>query len=1300
MAVNSIYCVLLCFVMVVIASHNCNGLRNVVNLKNYLAYLEEKKYGIAVLQETFWTDTFVDSIRHLYNGTILCSNNNTNRQGVAILVSNYNKDRVKFIHKDDNGRLLHVTYEEDDIVFNILSVYAPNDVGDRAQFFEHIDEYCNELQNIIIGGDFNTSLSSLDRGSKKGHSEDGAYRNLVKFINDKHLYDVWRTRNKSVQQFSFQRVCNGELQQSRIDYFIVSKSLSVNIQNVYYNNTSLSDHNIVVISLNVNNIERGPGLWVFNNTLLYDDVYAENVIRMIDENKECPLYVTDILLWWDNLKYKIKRYSQVYGSRKAKEKRKEFYFLQNKLNKLSQNYADGKNIDVTAFENLKLELSEYESSICNGAILRSKAKWAVDGDCNSKYFLNLEKFRQESNCVKELLCDDDRVVSDTDTILEEEYKFYSKLYSCVEVDVDKMNELLDYNDKTVDDHDVEICDDIVNEDEIRKALWEMSANKSPGSDGLTVEFYRHFFNYLRDILLKVYINVHEKQTLSRSMKIGILSLIYKKKGDKKMLKNYRPISLLQVDYKIIARVMANRFKKILPSLVSENQSCCIMGKDIADTICNIRDIIDVVERDNLEGYLLKFDQEKAFDRVSHEYLLATLEKFGFGNSFINWIRIFYSDICSSVKCNGFLTKYFDVKNGIRQGCPISALLYVLAAESLQSAIRKNYNIKGIAIPNSDKIGLAFQHADDTTLTVGDHTSIWEAFNVFELYSEGTGAKINKEKSEIMCIGSGVLSDNDVKAIGIKQCYNVVQILGVYIGSDYNECLKLNWNNKVSKIINILNMWLQRKLTIQGRCTVINSLLMSRLWYTLSVFSMPETIMNEIKQMCVKFLWGNGAHLLQYNTVVGKKTEGGLKFDDIFLKLLSFRLKFLSRFLDEDNHVLWKETCRYFLQRVYDMNLDIELFFMELSQKDLKCIPPFYQEMFQSWQYVKDHCNNDLCIDMIYRQPLFLNPEIKIRNKLLLWKHFVNAGICCIKDIAFEVKTGFLPSNYVIDMIQAVDSDMHVHVIRKQYKELLSAIPMSWKNTVNQYVNVKCKENCSEFTICIRDKVMMITLCRAKMFYQLLCSKCFHKPNCIPFWEEKFGDDINFASVWQNVNFKWKTPDLIELDYKIVHNRVFTFEKLCKIGITDNSLCIVCKSETEDLVHMLLNCSMLKGLHFYVKQLVERLFANCNSNRMSTVEYDQLVCLGLSFSIKDVNVYFLNFMFSIIRYCIFKRRNLLSMKNEKIDLIRFFKYTLKHYVSYFHTYCCKIKRNRNVFEKYFLLCNPIVAETEDILIFNL
>jgi len=228
----------------------------------------------------------------------------------------------------------------------------------------------------------------------------------------------------------------------------------------------------------------------------------------------------------------------------------------------------------------------------------------------------------------------------------------------------------------------------------------------------------------------------------------MITLIYKKKGKRNNISNYRPISLLNVDYKILARIMANRLKVVLPNIISPNQTCCILGRDIADTTASLRDIIELIEKDNLEGYLIKIDQEKAFDRVDHTYLFHILDKFGFGPQFIQWIKIVYTNIRSTLKVSGFLANYIPVLNSLKQGCPISALMYVVAAEPLVQAVLKNKEINGINIPNSNDISKMYVHADDFTLTVDDKNSINETFKITNLYSEASRAIINKQKSEI------------------------------------------------------------------------------------------------------------------------------------------------------------------------------------------------------------------------------------------------------------------------------------------------------------------------------------------------------------------------------------------------------------------------------------------------------------------------------------------------------------------------------------------------------------------------
>ena len=133
---------------------------------------------------------------------------------------------------------------------------------------------------------------------------------------------------------------------------------------------------------------------------------------------------------------------------------------------------------------------------------------------------------------------------------------------------------LKHVNKTVDEDDKNMCNSDITSDEIIEALTAaMSKNKSPGSDGLTTQFYCTFYDSLRNILPKIFNAAYDEGVFSRSMKSGVISSIFKKKGDRRCIRNYRPISLLQVDYTILARVMANRLKQVLPKLVSENLTC-------------------------------------------------------------------------------------------------------------------------------------------------------------------------------------------------------------------------------------------------------------------------------------------------------------------------------------------------------------------------------------------------------------------------------------------------------------------------------------------------------------------------------------------------------------------------------------------------------------------------------------------------------------------------------------------------------------------------------------------------------
>ena len=149
----------------------------------------------------------------------------------------------------------------------------------------------------------------------------------------------------------------------------------------------------------------------------------------------------------------------------------------------------------------------------------------------------------------------------------------------------------------------------------------------------------------------------------------------------------------------------------------------------------------------LPGAIISLDQEKAFDRVNHNFLQRVLEKFNFGPDFCHWVRVIYTDI-SSVINNGWLSSPFPLQRWVRQGCPLSPLLYYLVVESLGQAIRRDTSIQGFQIPGSkNKHCKVSQYADDTTLILANDYSITRAFNLITIFERGSGSRLNPRKTE-------------------------------------------------------------------------------------------------------------------------------------------------------------------------------------------------------------------------------------------------------------------------------------------------------------------------------------------------------------------------------------------------------------------------------------------------------------------------------------------------------------------------------------------------------------------------
>ena len=198
--------------------------------------------------------------------------------------------------------------------------------------------------------------------------------------------------------------------------------------------------------------------------------------------------------------------------------------------------------------------------------------------------------------------------------------------------------------------------------------------------------------------------------LTELQRHGIITLLPKSGKDTFILENWRPISLLNVDYKIATKSIADRIKKTLPSIISSQQTGFIKGRYIGENVRLLFDILEHINEKDLPSLLFFSDFEKAFDSLDHSFMIRSFKHFNFGDSLISWINLFYNKSVSCTINNGLLSDFFSIERGVRQVCPLSPYIFIICIELLSYEISINTLIKGICVKGQEIKNVLF--ADD------------------------------------------------------------------------------------------------------------------------------------------------------------------------------------------------------------------------------------------------------------------------------------------------------------------------------------------------------------------------------------------------------------------------------------------------------------------------------------------------------------------------------------------------------------------------------------------------------------
>lgn len=373
-----------------------------------------------------------------------------------------------------------------------------------------------------------------------------------------------------------------------------------------------------------------------------------------------------------------------------------------------------------------------------------------------------------------------------------------------------------------------------------------------------------------------------------SFGLGHIVLLPKKTGDPSDPASWRPITLLNCDYKIFTMAFARRIHGVLPGIVHPSQTCTVPGRSMHDTLSGLRDILHFASLGPRNGSVLSLDQQKAFDRVEHSYLQAVLRIYGFPELIWRTVAHLYSNHRSSLHLLARFSREFPVARGVRQGCPLSPALFVLAIDPLLWNIDTDARIGGLPLPHSGSWKVA-AYADDITVLLDDSTSVPVVLRVYDAYASLSGGKLNFEKSKLMPLGCSV----PYHSLGVPICTRL-KILGVLF--DSNGPTPENWTEALNTVRSQCRVADAYELSYRERAYLARSVFCGRMWHLSHILIAPPQIVARTHTTLCGFFWKKRRRPIARTLLSLPISQGGVALPDVGLMNRGIALRTALRIL--------------------------------------------------------------------------------------------------------------------------------------------------------------------------------------------------------------------------------------------------------------------------------------------------------------------------------------------------------------------------------------------------------------------
>ena len=512
-------------------SFNVRGLGEVRKRRKVFDWLKKAQHNIIMIQEAHSTSDDVNKWPKFLPGHYIFSHGTSASRGVVTVIRNLDFV-IHNVSCDTEGRIVIISIDIDKKPFLLINSYAPNFENSHSSFMEQLLKKITDLQvdperEIIWGGDHNFVLNAdLDRSGVKSKIWNKSASIFDDMFTEFDLIDIWRIRNPTMKRFTWRRL-RPVLTQSRLDYFLVSSSLQTIVKESDIIPNVLSDHSAITLSISDKRIRLGSSLWKFNNSLIYDPEYIELIKSGIQQWTTEYHNLNSKQGLWEYIKFKIKGTTMEFSKKKAKERKIRIDTLESKLRDIDIELSTNNSDDLrTQYENIHAELRIEYDHITEGACIRSRADWYEFGEKNTKYFLGLEKHNAKKSLITQLFDTSNNLLTVPSEIQNHILKFYSDLYSTRIRDWDESTGDYFFNRDyfpTLNAREQSLCEGPITLQEAYLVLKGMNKNRSPGNDGLTVEFYQCFWGDLGHHVVNSLNEAYDRGEMSPSQTQGVIT---------------------------------------------------------------------------------------------------------------------------------------------------------------------------------------------------------------------------------------------------------------------------------------------------------------------------------------------------------------------------------------------------------------------------------------------------------------------------------------------------------------------------------------------------------------------------------------------------------------------------------------------------------------------------------------------------------------------------------------------------------------------------------------------------------